>query len=283
MIQRVFIIYNPNSTGDGEANARAFSRKLEAASNKLAVRCIPTEYAHHAFELAKQYADANTMIISSSGDGGFHEVVNGVLTSKHPDSIVGLLPSGNANDHYNANHHGDTIKRIIANTYDTVDVLTLRWSDKTIYAHSYAGVGFTADIGKALNKTTLTPLREAWIVLVGIVKRRSVKLRCNSTMRRYDSLVAAVITRMSKYVKTGADDAVPDGKFSVLQTPYRSLGWLLLHLLRRTQAPVDPRIESRLSFETVRRTNLQCDGELYQLPAHTALTITAEHRLREII
>lgn len=282
MLKRLYVIYNPNSTGSGKTNAQDLQKQLNKSLPKLTAELIPTKYAGHARELAQELAGPGVMIVSSSGDGGFHEVINGVLASKNPDTVVGLLPSGNANDHYHSRHSGGLIDRIRLGDVNPVPVLCLRWNDHNLYAHSYAGVGLTADIGQTLTKASLNPFTEAWIVIKGILLRRSVRLVIDGEKRRYDSLVYAVTDRMSKYLQTGAEKASSD-EFAVLATPHRSFAWLLRHLLRRTQSPTDPTIVSGASFTTTRKTHLQCDGEIVTIPAHTTVKITARPILREII
>lgn len=282
MIRHIYIIYNPHSTGDGKANAKQLRNDISAADSDIQVRLLPTSHAGHAINIARDHAAPDTMIVSSSGDGGFHEVVNGVLTSDYPGTIVGLLPSGNANDHYHSQHTGDIVDRIKRSDVRTAPVLRLSWADQTLYAHSYAGLGLTADIGHTLTKASLNPLREAWIVIKGLLIRRSVRLIIDGKTRRYDSLVYAVAERMSKYLQTGASQAAPD-EFAVIATPHRSLTWLLRHLLHRTQEPSDPTIATSASFTTIRHTRLQCDGEVTTIPAHTTVTITAKPILNEII
>ncbi len=111
-ISTVWIIYNPNSTRDSKQRAIAFARLLKKHGKSAS--CVPTKHAGHAKVLAKQFAeaDSNCAIFSSSGDGGYNEVINGVLLSASPKVTCGVLPAGNANDHYHALHRGKTTDRI---------------------------------------------------------------------------------------------------------------------------------------------------------------------------
>src|SRR5437764_2946213 len=95
----VLIIYNPNSTGNSAGAARDLQKRLQT-SLKLPIRLLPTHYSGHAEELAYTGAKEhhNPLLVSSSGDGGYHEVINGAmraqLTGAKP--VCAVLPTGNA-------------------------------------------------------------------------------------------------------------------------------------------------------------------------------------------
>ena len=74
--QRVVIIYNPQSTGDGPRLARELAEQLGERAPQLVVKLQETEAAGHAVELAKAAAqdESPALIVSASGDGGYHEV-----------------------------------------------------------------------------------------------------------------------------------------------------------------------------------------------------------------
>src|SRR3982750_2899542 len=102
----ITIIYNPNSTGPSEAKARVLHEDLIKRRKRTKITLTPTKRAGHAEDLAYKAAHANrrALIISSSGDGGYHEVINGALRAQLEGAkpTVGLLPAGNANDHYHS-------------------------------------------------------------------------------------------------------------------------------------------------------------------------------------
>ena len=148
------VIFNPNSTGNSESNAREFARRLEKANTNVSVDVIATEYAGHAEKIASEHAgDAKTLIVSSSGDGGYNEVINGVLKS-NGKCAVAVLPSGNANDHYNALASDDLVANIKRGKTREIEAIKIesRVDGKTWqrYAHSYVGFGITPKIGKEL-------------------------------------------------------------------------------------------------------------------------------------
>lgn len=281
-MKRVYIIYNPNSTGNGKQLAEKLRDELASQPKSPEFKLLKTAYAGHAAEYAKQYAGPDTMLISSSGDGGFNELVNGVLESDQPDTIVGVLPGGNANDHYESRKKDHLVERIIAGKYDESDVLRVSYGDKITYAHSYVGFGLTADIGRVLTKTDLNPVNEKFIVARGLLRRTPLKILVDGQPRRYDSLVFAVSQKMSKVIHTGER---PAGEFAIIRSPHRSLWSLISSLVRRSVIePDDTPTASQYKFTTTRVASMQRDGETSQIPARTVVTIEClSGALREII
>lgn len=284
-ISRVHIIYNPNSTGDGKKNAVQCQKELQARDIKASLHT--TKHAGHAKELAKEFAnvDKHCMVISSSGDGGYHEVANGVLAAKNPQVVTGVLPSGNANDHYHFVHRGTLAKRIKAANYDTIDVLLVKTPHWQAYAHSYAGMGMTSQIGKELTEHDLNPFLEAWLVVKNMVRLRSVKIRRHKHTQRLAHIVWSNIGRMSKVLKLDKRASVTDGKFEVSAVKRASLTQLLAHLLHRaTVGGEDEKSLETYTFTTLRKTTIQLDGEVYTLQKGDAVTISCKpHTLRCIV
>lgn len=286
MPKKVVVIYNPNSTGDALTNAQTFQSELTQIDRSIEIHLIPTEHAGHAREIAHFHADGTqTMIVSSSGDGGFHEVINGVLSSDHPDTIVGVLPSGNANDHYETRHRDNLYERIADGVVETNDVLTLRWDDHTVYAHSYIGLGISADVGDTLTTVDVNPVREIWLVISHLLRRRTIHIERQDRRERYSSVIYAVIERMSKYFDTGAADSRKPGEFVVIRTRARTLTGILSHIIRRVGQSDEPTASASYEqFTTLHKTKFQCDGEVVIVPAHRTVTISClAGRLREII
>jgi diacylglycerol kinase (ATP) len=291
-ISHVFIIYNPNSTGDAKKNATTFARDLRKAPGFSApIKLVETKYAGHAEELAVSFATkySDSLIISSSGDGGYHDVVNGVLSSKDSQASVGLLPSGNANDHYTAQHSGDTVQRITANDFKKFDVLKLRLRDaqstRVRYAHSYAGIGLTSRVGKELNKTELNRFNEVWLVLKHLWHHTSVKVAINDRPLRYESLVVSNIDRMSKVLSLSDNSSIKDGKFEINSVRQSNIFGLLSHLLRASTLGLNEHSQvSRFEFTCLQPLQIQIDGEIYECKKNTVIDITSEkQKLRTII
>lgn len=66
----------------------------------LAVSLMPTEHAGHATQLSRSAADSGRpLVVSVGGDGGYNEVVNGVMQAGNDQASTAVLAAGNANDH----------------------------------------------------------------------------------------------------------------------------------------------------------------------------------------
>lgn len=278
----VVILYNPNSTGDSKKNAQALRDTIARKSdNGLRVQLIATQYAKHAEEIARTYANKNeaTLLISSSGDGGYHELINGVMSAKNKSQVtVSLIPSGNANDHYHAATTSDYITNIVDGNIRAVDLIkitsTVDGQPWVRYAHSYAGFGISAYIGKHLTETDLNILNEKIVVIKGLLKFRFIRLKVDGHVEKYSSLVFANIDRMAKVLKLSDDGSVNDGRIEVNEIRYRNPFMTLLHLFRMLFSDISTRRSvSRSILSTVQPTPIQIDGEDFTLDADTLVTV----------
>lgn len=283
IIKQVYIIYNPNSTGDSKKNAADLRAKLRDAGLTNVI-LEATKHAGHAEELASACAESgnggDVLVVSSSGDGGLYEVVNGVLKSKNPHAVVGVLPSGNANDHYHSSHHGDTVRRIMHAHVRHQDVLHVQTSAWERFAHSYAGVGMTPQIGQELTRHKLNPLLEAWLVFKEYLAIKPVRLKIRGETHGYNNLVCSNTPRMSKYLTLSQAASLTDGKFEVTRTRSNRFGALTRHLLRASRKAIKqaPQRE-RFVFVCVHNTTIQLDGEVLSCKAGDRVTVTCRRKL----
>ncbi|MEO5949210.1 MAG: diacylglycerol kinase family protein [Candidatus Saccharimonas sp.] len=281
----IAIIYNPNSTGSGKTLATELKKDLALRMPKQTVELLKTTHAGHGEEIAYRLAKKHTnpLIISASGDGGYHEVINGALKAQHEGAkpITGLLPAGNANDHYHNLHRTDTTDTIVNGTTRDIDVLTLEGVSKgkklMRYAHSYIGFGITPKAGSELNKHKLNFFNQIWLVLRVLFTAKSVKLRIKGRTHHYDSVITGNVEKMSKVLKVSKSSRITDGKFEVTMFRRRTrltLIGLLLHA-SLLGAKEDMRV-STFSLRTVRATLVQADGEISQLDSDTNVMIGIE-------
>ena len=97
---RIVVIFNPQSTGDGPRLAEELGMDLARRLPEIPVRLCPTERAGHARDLARDAAQAGyPLIVSVSGDGGYNEVVDGVMQAGTDNAVCAVKAAGNANDH----------------------------------------------------------------------------------------------------------------------------------------------------------------------------------------
>lgn len=284
----ITIVYNPHSTGNSRAKAEDLRRRLADAVPTTRVRLRETKHAGHAETIAYRTAltHRRALVVSVSGDGGYNEVVNGAMRALRIGRrvTVGLVPAGNANDHYASRHRGDFVERVVAGDSDQGDILRLRWGRRTRYGHSYMGVGLTPQAGERLNSTRATLVREVRIVLGVLLHLKAVKLLVDGELRRYDSLVFSNVSRMSKVIRLPGYGA-NDGLMEVSHLYERNKFRLAADLVRAAVAglPADEQT-ARFAFETLRRTDIQIDGEITRLPAAAKVTVDVmKGALRSIV
>lgn len=266
----VIIIYNPNSTGDSEKNAREFATEITNHDNGLAIKIIATKRAGHAEQIAKKYStDKNTVIVSSSGDGGYHEVVNGVV-GNNGTCTVAVLPSGNANDHHRAVAPDDMVASIIYAKTKRIEAIqvtsTANGKPWTRYAHSYVGFGLTPKVGKVLTDVRPNVITEKWHVLKHAFSFKYVAITSDGTVRNYRSLIVSTIDRMSKVIKLDETSMLNDGLMEVYESIHLSLFGTLKELLAlgTTGISRSKRVKS-LVLSATKPLLVQLDGEVFTL------------------
>jgi diacylglycerol kinase family enzyme len=283
----IAIIYNPNSTGSSEALAQEFAAQVRTQLPKQKVQLIGTEHAGHgealSYELAKK--SKHPLIISSSGDGGYNDVINGVMRAKREGfkAVTGLLPAGNANDHYTNLHTEGLIEQIVNGTSMNIDLLKISGvtDGKKFqhYAHSYIGLGFTPFIARELNKKKLNPINEFFIVLGSLMKIKPIYLKIGRKPSYYESVIFSNVDVMSKYLKISQPSSMTDGKFEVTIFKRRNKIRLISLLLRASLRGVkeDTQVK-KFSLKTMQKTLVQADGEILTVDANSKVRITAERQ-----
>src|SRR3990167_158207 len=290
---KIIIIYNPNSTGNSELNARSLKSDVLKALPDVPVQIIATKRAGHAEKMAADYAQKNEpiLLISSSGDGGYNEVVNGVQRTPNSNVAICVLTSGNANDHGMAISQSSILGRIVAGKTTTIDLIRLSSiKDKeefVRYAHSYVGFGLTAYIGKKLTETKLNLINEKWLVVKYFLEFQYVTLRIspNKSWYRYSSVVIGNIDRMSKVIKLGTSTVVDDGKIELYVTrPYSSPS-LVYKLIAASARGLQPlRKGTKFTITPKRTIDVQLDGEVSRLEAKQDISISVvKHAIRTLV
>ena len=290
----VTVIYNPKSTGPGERLSRDLEKRLKKSLPKQSITCVGTTHRGHAREIAYEAALATSrpLIISASGDGGYNEVINGVMQAQQEKPTIqpttGLLAAGNANDHFNSVHQDDLVKLIEKGQEQMIDVLKLaiKTPTKTTvrYAHSYIGLGLTPQVGLELNKTSLNKLNETWISLRAIALLRPVRIRISGHTQIYSSLIFSNIDRMAKYLTLSKDSSINDGKFEVISFRFINKIRLISMLLKASTIGLDSqRHVSHFAFSTIKRTAFQVDGEILNVAKESQVTVSAEQRVLRCI
>lgn len=288
----ITIIYNPNSTGNGKQVAIGLRSTLHAKNKDLPISLKPTKHAGHAETMAYDLAKASKrpLVISASGDGGYHEVINGLMRAQREGAnpVAGLLPAGNANDHYTNLHATDTIKAILQHKTQTIDLLklTARSDGQPLerFGHSYIGIGLTPKIGKELNETDLNWFNEIMIVLRVLFFLKPVRISIKGKTHSYDSLIFSNIDRMAKVLTLSKTASIQDGKFELTAFRARHKFKLISTLIHSSTLGVRDSVSlKKYRFKTVKPTLVQIDGEIRRIDATTEVAITIEPAVMKCI
>ncbi|MFC7660385.1 acylglycerol kinase family protein [Pseudonocardia benzenivorans] len=158
---RIVVIFNPHSTGSAAELAAELGAELTRRLPRTTVRLRPTERAGHARELAGEAARVpRSLIVSVSGDGGYNEVVDGVMQAGDTGTVCAVMAAGNANDHRRTTREQALGDAIVAGEVRHLDLLRLTVGEGpgTVvrYAHSYIGVGLTPIVAIDLEKGART-------------------------------------------------------------------------------------------------------------------------------
>jgi len=281
----ITIIYNTKSTGDSQAMAEKLQIQLQKSLPGLAIDLIPTERAGHARELARQAARASErpLIISSSGDGGYNEVINGVMDAANPNAICAVLPAGNANDHSRTMHEQPLAKAIVEGNTSQIDLIKVTVQaagDITSrYAHSYVGLGLTPVVAVELNSHSLNAFREIILALKTFRKYRPFKIHHNDAILRLDSLLFGNINQMAKVLTLAPENRPDDGKFEVVIFPASHKWGLVKRLAKAATTKLDtPKRCQEYHFTVIKKMPIQLDGEVMSLLAGSEVAIEAVHK-----
>ncbi len=285
----ISVIYNPKSTGNSKQLATEFKKDLRKQSITPIVNLIETKHAGHAEQLAYDIAkkSKHPLIVSASGDGGYNEMINGLMKAREEGAnpIAGLLPAGNANDYYENTHITNVASAILKKKTSRADLLILDvfsgGQKITRYAHSYIGIGLTPQTGQELNKIELNLLREVWIVLKALRSLRSVKILVKGKTYHYDSLIFSNIRTMSKVLSLSRHSSINDGLFEVTAFRRRNKFRLIRSLIKAATVGLEGKTQVKnFSFTTTKKTLVQCDGEILELDSDSRVHIKiAPHAL----
>jgi diacylglycerol kinase family enzyme len=277
----VVLIFNPHSTGQAQQRAEDLRADLSRRAMSLPVDLLPTEYAGHATELARAAAEVGApLVVSVSGDGGYNEVVNGVMQAGNERAVAAVSAAGNANDHRRTTKERPIAEAIAHGTVTRIDLLRLRASgpdgDLVRYAHSYIGLGLTPVVAVDLEKGGKGSLREVVSVVRSFAKFRPFEIQTeDGTRQRFDSLVFANIAQMAKVATLAEDPGKPDdGLFEVITLAHTAKWRILATAIKASTTGLgkQPSVRS-YAFATVTPMPLQVDGEVIDFPAGTTVRV----------
>jgi diacylglycerol kinase (ATP) len=277
---RIVIIFNPRSTGNAPRSAEELRDELAKRLPTVPLDLSPTHHAGHARDLARKAAGTGSpLIVSVSGDGGYNEVVNGVMDAGNDDAVCAVRAAGNANDHRRTTRERPLADAIVAGDVRRIDLLRLTVGTGSAaqvrYAHSYIGVGLTPVVAVDLEKGGKGSWREIVSVVRGFSRFRPFPIRLENGRRRsIDSLVFANIAEMAKYATLSDNGAPDDGRFEVITQRQTGKIRVLATAIRAAIRGLGPQPSAtHYAFTTLAPMPLQLDGELMELEADTLVAV----------
>ena len=277
---RIVIIFNPRSTGNAPRSAEELRDELAKRLPTVPLDLSPTHHAGHARDLARKAAGTGSpLIVSVSGDGGYNEVVNGVMDAGNDDAVCAVRAAGNANDHRRTTRERPLADAIVAGVVRRIDLLRLTVGTGSAaqvrYAHSYIGVGLTPVVAVDLEKGGKGSWREIVSVVRGFSRFRPFPIRLENGRRRsIDSLVFANIAEMAKYATLSDNGAPDDGRFEVITQRQTGKIRVLATAIRAAIRGLGPQPSAtHYAFTTLAPMPLQLDGELMELEADTLVAV----------
>ena len=277
---RILIIFNPHSTGDAPQSAEELRAELARRLPGVPLAMCPTQYAGHARELAREAAGTGRpLLVSVSGDGGYNEVVDGVMQAGTDRAVCAVRAAGNANDHRRTTRQRPLADAIVAGDVRRIDLLRLTLGSgpeaQTRYAHSYIGVGLTPVIAVDLEKGGKGSWREILSVVRGFSRFRPFPIRLEDGRRRtIDSLLFANITEMAKYATLSEGGRPDDGRFEVITQRRTGKLRVLATAVRAATRGLGPQPSTtHYAFTTLAPMPLQLDGELVELEQGTPVAV----------
>jgi diacylglycerol kinase family enzyme len=278
--ERITVIFNPQSTGPAPQRAEELKDTLADRLPDIPLRLCPTERAGHARELAAQAAaTGRPLIVSVSGDGGYNEVVDGVMHAGNPNAVCAVLAAGNANDHRRSTGEQPLVDAIVTGDVRHIDLLRLTvGSDsgaRTRYAHSYIGMGLTPIVAIDLEKGGKGSFKEIVSVVRTFAKFRPFTIDVDpGGLRSLDSLLFANIDDMAKYATLSEDSRPDDGRFEIIALPHTAKWRILAVALKAATRGLGPQPTARhYRFTTVKPTPMQLDGEVIAVEAATSVSV----------
>lgn len=277
---RVVLIFNPNSTGKAEELAEGLRGDLAQRAPSLTVDLMPTERAGHAIELAREAAGTGSpLVVSVSGDGGYNEVVNGVVQAGNERAAATVLAAGNANDHRRTTKERPLVEAIAEGSVSRIDLLRMTASgaaDVVRYAHSYIGLGLTPVVAVDLEKGGKGAWREMVTVVRAFARFTPFEIELeDGTHERFDSLVFANIAQMAKVATLAEDEGRPDdGEFEVITLRHTAKLRILATAIKASLTGLgkQPSVTT-YGFTTLSPIPLQIDGEVLELPSGTTVRV----------
>jgi diacylglycerol kinase family enzyme len=272
----VEIVFNPNSTGNASGRAEELVGQLAERAPELPVELRPTEHAGHGRDIARDAARrGRTLVVSVSGDGGYNDVVNGLMEAGVDDVFAAVSAAGNANDHRRVTKRRDLADAIVAGAVTKLDLLRMSVEGREPrYAHSYIGLGITPVVALDLEKGGKGSIREVISTIRSFARFRPFHIDTPDGTERFDSVIFANIREMAKFAELSEDGSPDDGRFEVIILRHTAKWRVLLTAVRAAFRGLGPQPTAReYRFTTHDPMPVQIDGEVADLERGVAVTV----------
>ena len=282
----VEIVFNPNSTGNATERAQELADELAERAPDLPVTLRPTERAGHGREIARDAArGGRPLVVSVSGDGGYNDVVNGLMDAGVDTVYSAVLAAGNANDHRRVTRERPLADAILAGEVLPLDLLRMTVDDGAPrYAHSYIGLGITPTVALELEKGGKGSIREVISTIRSFARFRPFRIDTDSGRESFDSVIFANIREMAKFAELSDEGRPDDGKFEVVILRHTAKWRVLFTAVRAAFRGLGPQPTAReYRFRTVDPMPVQIDGEVDEFDRGVAVAVEIVPRALQTI
>jgi diacylglycerol kinase (ATP) len=273
----VELIFNPNSTGNARGRAEEHHRELAERLPGLPVELRPTEHAGHGREIARAAArDGHPLVVSVSGDGGYNDVVNGLMDAGVDSAYAAVSAAGNANDHRRVTRERPLADAIVAGEVSRLDLLRMTVDDgrNPRYAHSYIGLGITPTVALELETGGKGSIREVISTIRTFSRFRPFQIETETGTESFDSVIFANIREMAKYAVLSEEGRPDDGRFEVIVLRHTAKWRVLATAVRAALFGLGPQPTAReYRFRTIDPMPVQIDGEVSELERDVRVTV----------
>jgi diacylglycerol kinase family enzyme len=272
----VEIVYNPNSTGNASERAQELADELAERAPDLPVTMRPTERAGHGREIARDAArSGRPLVVSVSGDGGYNDVVNGLMDAEVDEVFAAVLAAGNANDHRRTTRERPLADAIVDGDVSRLDLLRMSVGDRAPrYAHSYIGLGITPTVALELEKGGKGSIREVISTIRSFARFRPFEIETDAGTEQFDSVIFANIREMAKFAELSDGGRPDDGRFEVIILRHTAKWRVLVTAVRAALRGLGPQPTAReYHFRTHDPMPVQVDGEVDEFERGAAVTV----------
>ncbi len=273
----VEIVFNPNSTGDAKERAQELADELAERAPDLAVELRPTEHAGHGREIARDAARAGRpLVVSVSGDGGYNDVVNGLMEAGTNTAFAAVHAAGNANDHRRVTRDRPLADAIVAGDVTRLDLLKMSVDDgrEPRFAHSYIGLGITPTVALELERGGKGSIREIISTIRTFSRFRPFQIETDAGCESFDSVIFANIREMAKFAVLSDEGRPDDGEFEVIVLRHTAKWRILAMAVRAAIRGLGLQPTAReYRFKTVDPMPVQVDGEVSEFDRGVSVTV----------